>query len=292
MSAASGVRLDRAGTAWRLDGPSAAPVALLLHGVGLDLGMWDRVLPALTGAGLAVLRLDLLGHARSADPPGARTLDDFAAQAEALLDHLAVASVRLVGFSLGALVAIRLAVRAPERVERLALLHAVFERDAAARAAIRARCEAVARSGPLANVEAALERWFSPGYLQRHPAVAESIRRTLASHPGEGYLKAYRVLAEAEREIDAGALARVTCPALVLTGERDPNSTPAMAARIAALLPQAECRVLAGARHMAPVEHADEVARPLATFLAAPGDAVGRAPRGPRGSTMNGEIGA
>ncbi|MGF1609627.1 MAG: alpha/beta fold hydrolase, partial [Kiloniellales bacterium] len=179
------------GTFCRVEGPPGAPPVLLLHGVGLDLGMWDALAPALA-ARWRVLRYDLLGHGRSADPPGARCLDDFLAQLDSLLDHQGFDQAALVGFSMGGIVARAYAASRPQRVSRLVVMNSVFERSAAEREAVAARCAAVAQGGPAANLEAALARWFTPAFAAAQPAVVARVREVVAAN-GLGYLKAYRV---------------------------------------------------------------------------------------------------
>lgn len=258
--------MDPAGTRYAVEGPCAAPVVVLVHGVGLDMSLWDGLSEALSNDA-SLVRYDLLGHGASTNPPGPRTLDDFVMQLGALADHLELARFRLAGFSMGGLVAQAFACRSPERLERLAILHSVFQRSADERAAVRARCEAVASGGPLANPDEALERWFSPGYRYACAERMDAIRTTFAAHRDDGYLKAYRVFAEADTEIDPEALARIDCPVLVATGSEDTGSTPRMALALARAIRGARCEILEGCRHMAPVEHVDRFNRLLRAFL-------------------------
>ena len=60
---------------------------------------------------------------------------------------------------------------------------------------------------------------------------------------------------------------RVASPLLVITGEEDTGSTPAMARRMVADYPDARCVILPGLRHLALVEAPDAVTEPLMWFL-------------------------
>ena len=193
---------DPSGTAYDLDGPErpGEPI-VLIHGVGLDRAMWAAQRKALAPLG-PVLAYDMHGQGESADPPGARRLADFADQLASLLDHLAVARVRLIGFSMGGLVARAAAAAWPARVSALVVMSSVFARDEAQRRAVEARCRALAEGGPAATAEAALERWFTPAYAAAHPESVESIRRRLLTNDPKSFLKAYRVFATADREPD------------------------------------------------------------------------------------------
>lgn len=102
MSVEVGV-LDVAGVAiaYRDTGEStqSCPV-VLVHGMGGDSGTWDRFAAALTAAGRRVITVDLRGHGRSAHTAD-YSFDSFGGDIEAVLDHLELDSVDLVGHSLG-----------------------------------------------------------------------------------------------------------------------------------------------------------------------------------------------
>lgn len=92
---------------------------VLLHGGGLDLRMWDAVLPRLSSAG-RILRWDAPGHGASTAPgrPTADTAEDL----RGLLDHLQIDRATLMGFSMGAGTAAGFAIRYPGRVRQLVLI--------------------------------------------------------------------------------------------------------------------------------------------------------------------------
>ena len=265
---------DPAGTAYRLEGEGGSDGAraaragtpiVLIHGVGLDQGMWAAQRDALAPLG-PLITYDLLGHGQTPARPGENSLADFRDQLAKLLTYLSVKHCRLIGFSMGGLVARAFAANWPARVSALVVMSSVFARDAEQRQAVDARCEALAAGGPAATLEAALERWFTPGFAAAHPETIETLRRQLLGNDPEGFLKAYRVFATEDREPDK-ALARIACPTLVVTGEDDGNSTPAMAEALAARIPGARAQVLPGRRHMMPVEAADEINAALVAFL-------------------------
>ncbi|GAA2613138.1 alpha/beta hydrolase [Actinomadura fulvescens] len=84
---------------------------LLLHGLGGTLLHWDAVAPLLTGAH-RVVAMDLRGHGLSGDGPWEweAVLDDV----QAVIDHFGLDAPRVVGHSLGAMVAVRWALRHPD----------------------------------------------------------------------------------------------------------------------------------------------------------------------------------
>ena len=253
-----------AGTHFRVDG--AGPAVMLVHGVGLDLFMWDAV-AALLASDYTVIRHDMLGHGSSAKPPGARILGDFVRQLDALHDYLELDRAAIVGFSMGALVAQAFALEHPDKVARLVLMNGVYDRSAKARDAVRARLAQVTADGPASTIAPALERWFTEDFRRERPDVIAAVKARLEANDPHGFLAAYAVFAEADADL-VGRLGGIDCPTLVMTAAGDTGSTPAMTAAMATAIPGARAAVLQGLRHMAPVEDSPTVCDILTAFLA------------------------
>ena len=192
---------------------------------------------------------DLPGHGESPRPAVPMALADYAEAALAVLAEPAL----IVGHSMGAMIALDMAVRHPEMVPGVAALNAVFERDAAAAAAVEARAasldgERAADPGPT------LARWFGPDETPERHACGDWLR---AVDPA-GYRMAYAAFARAQGPARE-ALARLPCPVLFMTGALEPNSTPQMSDTMARLAPRGRVRIAAGAAHMMPMTHAGDV---------------------------------
>ncbi len=256
---------DGRGTAFSLAGEGRAPVLVLIHGVGLDRAMWFGQVEDLART-RKVLTYDMLGHGQSPDPPGPRSMDHFVGQLMALLDHLGLDRVGLAGFSMGSLVARAFALAHPGRVEKLALLNTVFQRYPDQQGAVEERVARVEAQGPEAGVEEALERWLGPGFRAAHPEIEAYIRQRFRTDSPSGYLKAYRLFAQGDEALGKQP-ARIRPPTLILTGERDSGSTPAMSQALAGQTPGARCIVLPGLRHLALIEGRERVNRLLADFF-------------------------
>jgi pimeloyl-ACP methyl ester carboxylesterase len=97
------------------------PTLVLVHGLLMNRRMYERLGPELAERGNRVVCVDLLGHGRSDRPEDLRlySMPLFARQVAALLDHLELPAAVVGGTSLGANVALELAVRDPKRVEGL-----------------------------------------------------------------------------------------------------------------------------------------------------------------------------
>ena len=111
--------------AGRLHGAGALPPLVLLHGAAMDHTVWVYHTRYFMHCGRAVIAPDLPGHGHSAGAP-LTSVEAMASWLVAVLDALALPEVALVGHSLGALVALEAAGRAPHRIARLALLGAAF----------------------------------------------------------------------------------------------------------------------------------------------------------------------
>jgi pimeloyl-ACP methyl ester carboxylesterase len=241
-------------------GPADGSPVLLLHGVGLDHQMWARCLPALREH--HVLLPDLRGHGQSSPARPGTSLSDLTDDVAVHLDR----PTHVVGFSLGALVAQHLAVADPAHVRSLTLVSSVAGRSPDERGAVLQRLQRAATDFP-ASVEAAVQRWFSPVWQRRDPELVRQVRDRLASNDVQSYLHCYRVFAEADAEL-APQLGSITAPTLVLTGEHDQGSTPAMAEWLGAAIPSTRSVVVvAGARHLLPLESPDDVTNPLLALI-------------------------
>jgi pimeloyl-ACP methyl ester carboxylesterase len=214
-----------------IDGP-----VLLLHGVGLDRTVWDPVVALLGDAD--VTAPNLRGHGGDL-LDGPVTLRDLVPEV--------AEPAHVVGFSLGGLVATRLAADRPDIVRSLTLVATVAERTPAEREAVGARLRA-AEEDLAGSFEAALARWGSA-------AVAPVLR----ANDRESYLACYRVFATADAEC-APLYATLEMPVLAITGSDDAGSTPAMSATIAAACPRGEVVIVPGARHLLPLDAPQAVA--------------------------------
>jgi pimeloyl-ACP methyl ester carboxylesterase len=234
---------------------------VLLHGVGLRLEAWAPQISSLA-ATHRVIAVDLPGHGASTPIGRGSGLDAFVDWLTTTLDDLGLDSVNVAGHSMGALIAGGCAVTAPERVRRVAMLSAVHRRDSAAASAVRARAGEIA-AGKLDPI-APLSRWFGSECAASEPYLL--VKNWLTSVDIEAYATAYGAFAEGD-DLYADRWPGVACPALLLTGELDPNSTPQMSRDLADAAPHAEACIVADHRHMVNMTAPDEVTAALRHWL-------------------------
>jgi len=234
------------------------PTLVLLHGVGLDHAVWEPLASLVTDR-FHIVSPDLPGHGEAAPVPDGVTLADLAG----LVARQVPARSHLVGFSLGALIAQHLAIHRPELVATLTSVSSVARRTDAERAAVLHRLE-VAERDLGASAEASLDRWFSGTDVS--PAWVERTRATLAANDRDSFLRCYRVFATGDVVIGP-QLGRIAAPALAITGEDDPGSTPEMTRRLASAIPGCVAEIVPHTRHMLPLERPGALAAAITALI-------------------------
>ncbi|MER7892583.1 3-oxoadipate enol-lactonase [Micromonospora sp. NPDC094482] len=240
-----------------VDGPPHAPVLMLGSSLGTTAAMWQPQVAALAER-FRVVRYDHLGHGRSAVPPGPYTIEQLGRELLALMDDLRVSRAHHAGLSLGGMVAMWIAARAPERVDRLALL--CTSASLGPVEAWQNRAVTVRTAGMEAIADAVVARWFTPALAAARPEVVAAHRATLTATPATGYAACCEAIAAMDLR---GDLPTVQAPTLVVAGADDP-ATPVRHARgIVERIPGSRLAVLNQAAHLANVEQPAQVSRLL-----------------------------
>ncbi|MBE3000620.1 3-oxoadipate enol-lactonase [Nocardiopsis sp. HNM0947] len=237
-----------------VSGPEDAPALLLGPSLGAASDMWQPQVEALS-AHFRVICFDTRGHGDSPVPDGPYSIAELAGDVLRLMDDLGVRRAHYAGLSLGGMIGQWLAVHAPERIDRLALL-ATSPRMAPAQNWLD-RAKLVRSEGTSAVADGVVDRWFTPGFVQEHPDQVQDRRDRVAATAPEGYAS----VAEAIAEWDIVAeLPRVEAPTLVIAGADDPATPPeGHGSTIAEQIPGARLAVLDQAAHLLSWEQAERV---------------------------------
>jgi pimeloyl-ACP methyl ester carboxylesterase len=241
------------------------PPLVLIHGVGLDHRMWQAQV-YFFARNRSVVCYDLLGHGESPRISAGTGLAVFVNQLDRLSAALGLERATILGFSFGGLIAQGFALQRSANIDKLVLMSTVYDRTEAERRGVQARLAKARGEGASAIHRAAIERWFSPAFLAGQPEQAQALLHQLEENDEESFLTAYELFASADREF-VGKLERIGCPTLILAGENDPGSTPAMAWQMAKEISNSRVSIIGGGRHMMPLEMAQEVNREIARFL-------------------------
>ncbi|WP_231921421.1 alpha/beta fold hydrolase [Micromonospora auratinigra] len=253
------------------DGPPDAPALVLIHGLGASTRWWDPVVPLLTGS-RRVIRIDLLGHGRSAKPAGdGYAIGQQARRVGQALDRLGVRHAILVGHSTGGYVATALAEQRGDLVTALALIDTgprmdAFISDGPAGTLLgapvvgqllwRLRTDGLIRRG--------LGTAFAPGFEAPQQLVDDTRAMTYhsltaTSHASDGYLT---------RRPIPERLAPLGRPLLVIFGAEDQRWRASSADAYRAV-PGARVEVIPGVGHSPMVENPSRTAELLLAFAGA-----------------------
>jgi 3-oxoadipate enol-lactonase len=173
----------------------------------------------------------------------------------ALLDRLEIESADYCGLSIGGMVGQWLAIHAPERIGRLALI--CTSPDTLNPDAFHARARAVREAGATEPIaDAVIANWFTEPWAAEHRALVARHRQMIVETPAEGYAGCCEAVAGHDV---AGELGAVCAPTLVIAGAQDAAIPPAQGERIAAAIAGARFELLDPASHLASVERAEEV---------------------------------
>jgi 2-succinyl-6-hydroxy-2,4-cyclohexadiene-1-carboxylate synthase len=267
-------RMTIDGLRWevRVAGPDGARPLLLLHGFTGRGRSWSALAAAARRRGRRTIVVDLPGHGRSgtADDPARMTVERTADDLATILRQTGTRPANVVGYSLGARVALRLAVAHPEVVARL-----VLESPSAGIADKTARDERRRADVDLAatierdGIEAFVDRWERGPVFASHAALD---RRTAARQRAIRLASDPHGLAQSLRAAGQGVmlplhdhLAAIEGPSLVIAGALDPARS--RAEQVAVGIPGARLAIVEGAGHTPHLERPAAFRRLALEFL-------------------------
>ena len=245
------------------DGPDGAPVLVLGNSLGTSAAVWAGQVPQFREH-FRLLRFELPGHGGSAAPPGPYTIGGLGAGVLALLDSHGLDRVGYCGISLGGMIGMWLAARAPDRIAALGLVCTSAYLPPAT--GWQSRADQVRAAGMASVSGPVLSRWFTPAYAQRAPPVVDSFRAGLERTNPEGYAGCCEAIAGMDLR---ARLSAITSPTLVLAGADDPATPPEHSALIAERIDGARLQVIPDAAHLAVVSAAERVTHALLDHLRA-----------------------
>ncbi len=238
---------------------------ILTHSYFCSAAMWAPALPAIERTH-RVINVDLRGHGRSSPIDRSITLDDFLSDCLAVLDELGIQSAVWVGLSIGGMIALRAALRAPDRVTALVILDA----DAGAEGIVRRlQFQAMSAATRVFGVRPFLpeicRRMFGRSTRRENPALVAEWRERFAAADLTSMRHCLAALNRRGSLLDQ--LQRIAVPALVIVGEEDVALPVSRAQKIDAGLPNSDLKIVPRAGHLSALERPEAVARLITDFL-------------------------
>ncbi|WP_167160740.1 alpha/beta hydrolase [Streptomyces sp. MBT27] len=230
------------------DWGGTGPEVLLLHGGGLTAHTWDYVCLGLRGAA-RLIALDLRGHGDSGWSDDYR-IATMAEDVIAAADHLGFDRVRLVGMSLGGVVAAHAADTHPDRVDRLVLVDVAPGVDFESTGRMR---EFMAGLGPVAGLDAVVDAAMRVSPRAHRASVAYRMSTLFRREPGGGWVPKndprppdFSAILAAIEQL---ALRLGKMPVLLVRGGRSRVLSQSTAERLVGQLPDAGLVVVPDAGH-------------------------------------------
>ena len=239
---------------------------VLVHGHPFDRSMWAPQVTEFAGAGWRVIAADLRGYGKSTVVAGTTSLETFARDVVALLDHLQVDDVVLGGLSMGGQIVMECYRLFAHRIRGLVLAdtfpQAETDEGKVYRNALADRLLADGMAGYAAET---LPQMIASYNVRALPAVAGHVHAMMAAAPAPGAAAALR--GRAQRRDYCQLLTEVSVPTLVVVGRDDEFTPVSDAEHMHRLIPNATLAVIDGAGHLPNLEQPTEFNNALRTYL-------------------------
>ena len=222
-----------------------APALFLFHSLLSDRASFDAIAPKLSQS-FRVIVPELPGFGSSPAVGGglAAVADRMA---EAVKDGADGKAPIVLGNGYGGFVALQMAIRYPGIAAKLILADCGAAFSEEGRQAFRNMASASQAKGLAAITDVAMRRLFAPEFQAAHPGLMQSRREAFLRTDPDVFRAACDALAELDLRPE---LAKVEVPVLVLVGEHDEATPPPMSRELAASLPDARLKIIAGCAHV------------------------------------------
>jgi len=252
-------------THYELHGKEGAPWLVLSHSLACSVRMWDPQIEALKGS-YRILAYDTRGHGASGAPKGEYTLEMLADDLKALLDALGVNSPHYCGLSMGGMIGQTFALKYPGLFRTLMLADTTSRYPAEAGPQWQQRIGIAQERGMGPLVQPTLERWFTEGFRKSHPGPVAAIGKLIAATPVAGYVGCCHAIPKINL---TARLKEIKAPILVICGDQDPGTPPAMAREIHDNAPGSRLVMIPQAAHLSNLENPAAFTKAMQDFLAA-----------------------
>jgi pimeloyl-ACP methyl ester carboxylesterase len=242
------------------------PAILLIHGFPLNHRLWQPQAVALANAGYQVVTPDLRGFGETDAPEGPYSMNLFADDMIALLDHLGIEKAVVGGMSMGGYVLLNILERYPQRVAAAAFVVTRSDADnEAGKERRQALADEVMRNGSIVAANAFAAVLFADDTPTTRPAMVSEVKAWMQSNSPQGLAGA--LMAMRNRKDSTLLLPNFYSPAIVIGAGEDKAIPPENSRLLAANLPDSRLVVIPNAGHMVTLEQPEAVNAALQEFL-------------------------
>ena len=240
---------------------------LFLHAFPLNRSMWNHQINALLAEQrYRLVALDWRGFGESPLFDDISTMELFADDLAGLMDTLGMQQALLCGLSMGGYIAFAFLRKYPQRVQGLILADTRPGADPDEAKANRENVALLALSqGTQAIADFQIPKVLSDYTRQHHPLVEQSVRQMINAATPQGIAAASRGMAL--RPDASDLLSSISCPTLVVVGEQDVFTPPAVAREYAAAIPGSQFATIPDAGHLSVVEQPEVFLGMVKNFL-------------------------
>lgn len=247
------------------DQGKGSPV-VFLHAFPLNRAMWEAQVQSLAPS-YRIVTVDLRGHGESDAPIWHYTLEQFADDIKALLDHLSLPQATFVGLSMGGYLLFALYRKYPELVKAMVLADTRAQADTEEiRAGRFAMAQIAYKEGLNPIADLMLPKLLSPASMETRADLKERLRAIIMRNQASGIIG--DLMAMAERPDFTPLLNTITCPTLTLVGQHDVPTPPSEAKTMAEHIPHATLEIIPDAGHVSNMEQPEVFTQAVRSFLA------------------------
>ena len=248
----------------------AGPDLILLSGHGNTHTAWEHQLPVYTPH-FRCVTMDNRGVGKSPIPPRGYAIDDMADDVLELMDDLGMRSAHVAGTSMGASIAMSLALKAPQRVTSLGLHSTLGKPYPHIKLRYSMLIHTVETGDPRLYAEVSAYSAFAEPYVNKNPDLVEAEierralrRKTMSDEEVEGMIGQYLAFSTHD---PFDRLSSIRAPTLISVGSNDQVTPPKYAEDLHRQIPGSRLVVFEGAPHRAAVFAKDEFNRVSLEFL-------------------------
>jgi 3-oxoadipate enol-lactonase len=252
-------------TYYELHGREGAPWLVLSHSLACSVCMWDPQIEALKG-NYRILAYDTRGHGASDAPKGEYTLEMLADDLKALLEALGARDPHYCGLSMGGMIGQTFALKYPGVLRTLVLADTTSRLPAEVLPTWTQRIQVAQEKGMQPLVQPTLERWFTEGFRKSNPEPVAAIGKLIAATPVPGYVGCCHAIPKVNT---TARLKEIKAPILVVCGDKDPGTPPAMSQEIHDNAPGSKLVWIPDAAHLSNLEKPAAFTQALQGFVAA-----------------------